>query len=42
MITTKVLGRTRSDTVPLRVSQMFALKIKAFETTGFIPVYGKC
>ena len=42
MIAAKVLSRSRADTVPLRVSQMFAFKIKAFENTGFIPVYGKC
>lgn len=41
-MTAEVWSGNRSDTVPLRVSQMFALKIKAFETTGFIPVYGKC
>lgn len=41
-IATEFLSRDRSGAVPLRVSHMFAFKIKAFKTTGFIPVYGKC
>jgi hypothetical protein len=42
MIATKLDGRVISDTVPLRVSQMFAFKIRDFKIIGFVPVYGKC